>query len=719
MPYSQPPALFEQDDSEYQSLPRSTLEWPPTTNPTPRSPDEALLSLLNSKRYSDAHALLGEFQATDQPVRPRIAFAKHADAVFATARQTPDSQPDTSWLDWWKLTPSVNYLDQNGATNPMQQLRRIRKHATDILDQWIIQPDKDWDALVSYAVVLVQQGHFATVNNRLIVYLAAYAPPSASERLYVETLAALQAQWQACLEKGNAVSKTALSQTRLLKEEQLLERRRERVLLAHVTFGRLGLAVDLLEQTCQLGLVSRQTRGLRKKSFLAVLAVLANADEFDLFRRTYDLMTAAGYRLVRLLSREWKHPLPYVIRSRHYSSTDMAPTAQEAFATWRYAHHSSDLEEGPLLAEEPESLGGETAERPADVTPAYKGQPYDFEQASRELVQRIAEGVMPNRASVAQWILHARDSSHGRLLSMVNQTLDSRSETPKWIRRHWLASRIMANVWCREFTAALDIVKSRFDLSGLPVEFQQAITTLAPAQDRKRDDLLAMNASVFELTTHALIKAIENGAGSSQAQASAVIDTLLNSLLSSTMSFVPRKPYPTHAVSYDLRTQSLFDSHAFTPFVQSMLQRSPESSAQSIVDVLLDTQQTFQLAPTKHQFGILLAALARQPGLEADVVWLLDKLERSQSTVESVGYDHGFPNLRGLDELTVSDKINVRPDIVAYTSIVVMFSMRKQFQLANEIVRRVEDRRTKDGLVVDDKWLQVVARVRSDMLKTL
>ncbi|KAK4057370.1 hypothetical protein OIO90_001439 [Microbotryomycetes sp. JL221] len=729
-------SIFESTTREYDNLPPSSLDWPRRSQ-SPRSPDQALLSLLQQQQYDDAFKLLQEFQQSQQLVKPNLAFAKHAVAAFNDQihKLDNDSSSSSLWLELWQLTPSLTYLDRVrnlGHTQVQLQLKRIRREATLILDE-LLSRGRHWSQLQQFATLLAQQGHSSLINDKVLGHVAAYAPFQLGEQLYIEAVAALNDRLPPAAQASNSLQQQYQRRLqRLEKQERLLERAREQMVLTHMTFGRLGPAVEALEQTCQLGLVTRRhIAGMRKKAYLRLMAALVDNDQFDLFQRVHECLTTfTNWQLIRVTSDAWSNRLPYMLRGSLYDANEQqeqqqlsAPTAQEVFATWRYSHHTSELEEGSLVEHEP-TQQRQSFDRPSDVMQvALADEPVDFDGASRVLVRQISQGVLPPKLVLAQWIQHAQhDQQQGDgaenqrrqdLFNMISKLLDSGNQTPVWIRRHWLASRVMSCLWQHQYVTALDIVKTSFDLSGLPQEFQQAIWALSSSRSqdklKPRLKLLEVNASMFELVTTCLVRTLDELSTQQQqgnvATSTTVIDSLYKALLRSdpAINVVPRQTTTQSSTA-------TFDSHAFTPFMQSLLYR--QDQVDPVINIILDMQDQFDFRPTKQQIGILLSLMSRTGSdMNEDIVWLLNRLEND---------DHESTPRPSRLKLDLLHRIEWpcrseerQPDVVAYTSIVVGCIMRGDFEFANVIVDRVNRRIERDDTFkVDDKWTSVVRRVR-------
>ncbi|GAA5847245.1 hypothetical protein JCM3766R1_005557 [Sporobolomyces carnicolor] len=370
--------LFEPVSTvEYSTVPRSTLD--DVTAAAARSPRQALLSLLERQEYDDAHALYRELVDQGVEIEPGYEFARFALETLELDKNV--------WFDWWQLTPSSlpssTAMDDNAI-----ELHRIKRRdanhfnlARDIAHILLTRVDTtttttttrhDDDSddsadrrrrqqLEQFATSLARQGQSRIVAEEILFDLALSRRRGRGSSLDV----ALDL-WRTCDDElarqedqlvGDGVEVQGRPRdkfdewltNKLTESRKVVWKTLESIVKALINLGEPDRAIDILVSTR-----TRRRGGggghFTKKFYLVVLSHLSRRDRFDLFNRVYETFERVDRNvLVRIRDATLKSWTPYFARSREYHQ-DPAPSAQEAFLTFRDQHVVSSIEEGPPIA---------------------------------------------------------------------------------------------------------------------------------------------------------------------------------------------------------------------------------------------------------------------------------------------------------------------------------------------------------------------------------
>ena len=696
-----PAALFESTTAEYDHIPLSKLDYPSAS----RSPDLVLLALLDSKQFAEADTLLRDFNEAGQPILFHRRFAQHAEILLKADRSS-------AWLDWWTLAPSLFSLRTESIGYIKRELRRHNAQAERMVELLLTSQSPNWGQLRDFGVRLARQGHSRVVSERLLVYLAAYAPKNISEEVFRETLSALQRQMGRIAAMGNSSHQNArlrrmerrlgINERQRLQNQRsgadvilstprdwlaertrwevaVLNRMRQAMLRAHANFGRLDYALELFEAPrAPTGIANRVLR-VHKSTSMTLLALSASADRYDLFKRFHGDLERNGSRLTRVQKEELRQRWTYFARGAGYEAPDPVPSAKEAFATWRYRSYVGELEEGGLTEPAPEAASRTTSAKPKLTAELARRHP-DFALASKHFLAIVAYGQLPAISETSDLIRLGRKVKQAEFLGRLEQLFDRRQGANRRFAQHWSTAMMMANNEQEDWPSTLRIFTKFFHLGGLDVDLRQAFGAYAPTSRPIESRFkIYPTAHIFSLAMQALVPTIDPKIRDhdSPPPRNPLVERLFHSLLA-------EPPQVLSAPS----SASPLDPHTFDPFVHALFQRRLPPAP--LLELLLSLIR-FHIIPTKHQFGVVLASYARR-GQPVDVLFLLDLLEGVASThhpsdalleqLNSAG-DIVFPSLAQRGGL---------PDVKAYTSILVGLTQQGEYPTAREIERRVEGR---------------------------
>lgn len=714
-----PVDLFESTTTEYDDIPLSKLDHPPSS----RSPDQVLLALLDSERFQEADNLLRDFKEAGQPILFHPRFAQHARTLFNADRSS-------AWLEWWALAPSMFSLSSEPISRIKKELRRLNTQAEGMVDALLAEQSQDWDRLRDFGVRLAKQGHSRAVSERMLVHLAAYAPPEVSEEVFRQTLSALQRQMGRVAAMGSNISRSRKASRHLgMPERQRLQEQRSRagqvlpsartwlaqrtewevallasmrqaMIRAHANFGRLEHALELMEAPkAPTGIASRVLKA-RKSTLMVLLSLSASADRFDFFKRIYGEFERAGDRLTRVQKEELRERWTYFARGIGYEAPDPIPSAKEAFATWRYRSYVGELEEGGLT-EPAEMVEGKATSAKSNLAAELAQRRPEFARASKHFLAMVAFGQLPTVSDTSRLIRLGRKEEQTAFLGRLEQLFDLRSGASLRFAQHWSTALMMAHNDLQEWDRTLRTFTEMFNLGGLNSELQLAFRSYAPSPlplDARRK--IHPTAHVLSIAVQALIPTIDPKIRDhdSPPPRHPLVDRIFHSLLA-------EPPQVLSKADSGAPSASPLDPHTFDPFFQALFQRRLPPAP--ILDLLLSLIR-FGVIPTKQQFGIVLASFARR-GRPNDVLFLLDLLEETPSPHQ--------PTEAVLEQLalagdTVFPSMEQRggpPDVKAYTSILVGLTQQGEWPTAREVERRAEDR----GFETDFGWRVALQKLGS------
>ncbi|GAA6046723.1 hypothetical protein JCM3770_003135 [Rhodotorula araucariae] len=714
---AQAQAVFEEPSDEYVNVPLSILDHPAV----PRSPDDSLLSLLDARKFVDARKLLHELRASGQHIPPRYLFCKHARRAAAAGAAdllARNEYGERDWLEWWKLAPGVtdpvhpDVLTLQGADNAMarhaEKLLKVLRATT--AGNGGASVAEAFALLEEFALVLCRQGHVRIVAREVFPHVTAYAPPEVGERIFAAALEALRRDRGEFLTQGaylarrsrvhrhrsrfasarrlDAIvarvisSRTAKVRTWFVNRQQAalnaLVSARETAVLGHANLDRLDTAVDMLVATQSRQYTAERVK-LGRETYLRILGLLADRNEFALFERVYASLKAGTRRLTRTRTAWMRERTPYLIRGSAFDPLDVAPSAREAFLSWRYQTAVSAVEEGPeldaLLEVDARAATGEHGvplerevyrNRSARLVRLVE---HDDEHGSRfadsarvlaewlveanEPGRRLVPSATPSANALAVWILHARklaqhDPHCGEVLVAFTVEAQAQAST----RGAWSAGMMLAEIKRGQYDAALHAYKAHFDVLALPPRLRAALWDATndrrPRAEREARRGVPPSAYQLALLVQALVPWYETRVETARTvqggeRARQVVRDIYDELLAGKgFAFIPstvrarRAGEARDAEGAQWQQPSALDPHTFTPFLLSHLRaRDPLATAQVLADM-----HARAIAPAPPHFAIVLNAFARGSNkgaiavTPADLLFLLATFERRAAPPE-------------------------------------------------------------------------------------
>lgn len=687
-----PPALsiFESSSREYDKAPLSTLDFPRS----PRSPRASLLLLIRNGKAAEADSLLRDLRKSSQEIEPDFQFARHAAHLYK-------NEPSSPWLDWWSLAPSLparRFADKDVDKRLLRDIARHERFAEVILDDLLEKPG-EVDRVREFGLLLAKGGAYQVVADKILVHFAASGNGEAAEELWLACSRALR--HHRVLELELLTKRKMASERKAVKrrgwkrnaadewmddsrvESFALEKlkndvaiwwsravawlhvRREQMLRAHATAGRLEIAAELLPSTGQ--------PHVRKRTYLYLLSLTAKADRFDLFQYLYAAMEKDGGRLVRARKLAWRTRTPYLARSIGTHLDDPIPHPQEAFVTFRYSTFSSELEE-PLE----EDYVGE-ASTDAAILEAIKAD--DLPGSGAILLESVKSGRPPSLDVTSQFITLARLQGRHAFLESISSLFQGSSAGASWIRGYWATAAMLARIKEGKPHEAVVLFSETFDLRALPVEVQTAVFSEARPTPDSTTPRSPPDAHTLSIALEALVPLLSLRP---TPDALPLLDSLYTSLLSPTLPLL-RRPLVQSLSSPP--PASPLNPYTFLPFLRAFahLQRPPIALLQIVADM-----QDLGLPCPKQHWGVVLGAYARYGDIR-DLVYLLDVLERREAELEP------SVELREmLERIEIPEK---GPDLVAYTNVVAGLGTRDETIEARKVWERVAG----SGMKVDKR----------------
>lgn len=699
--------LFEPPSYEYDDMPLSKLDHPDfSAREPPRSPTQALVALLEAKQFDEAELLRRDLLDSQQLIEAHLAFATHAHQLFAVDHAS-------NWLDWWSLTPTVSSLASEGSVPLLREGRRtLARHAEEMLLELLQDDDRDWARMRDFAALLARQGVSWLASEHLMVHMAAYAPSELAEDLWTAQLNALDRRHR----EGMAMPHDAMARNTPISEQtsqrqpqpltstptsslrdwyiraadfetQLLLVKRQQMIRTYANFGRIEFALQMLYDTLHTPSPTGEPIHFRKSTYLSLMATAAAMDRYDIFSRLHAQLRASGGRLTRVRLAQLRRKMAYFVRGAAYEAHDPAPSASEAYATWRYRRDAAEMETSLTEAEEDDS-DGVSSSKSLFVEEMASPRP-DFAKASHLFMVAITEQDLPPTHATASFILLAYAQDRSSVLAQLGAILNPTKGVRERLSKHWQTAAMLADVQRGAYDEALRRYLRNWIYTGLPASMLSVLQQgKKPQRGAAKKHRYTTDSYVLSLVVEALVRSLSS-ASKEDADVSSATNPLVESIYRSLVEphMIRIEPKRTNTALTPL------DSHTFTPFMSRLfdLKASPDR----ILDIMLDMQH-LQLAPTIQQLGILLASLASR-GAVADVFYLLDAIELA---------DRSTPP--HLDRLSILDFTEPRKlDVIAYTGILRGLNMQGEWAAAQEIVDRMQSKR----VVPDGRWQRAVAEL--------
>ncbi|GAA5944350.1 uncharacterized protein JCM15063_006569 [Sporobolomyces koalae] len=647
--------IFESPDAtEYTQVPPSTLD---AVAPSPRSPAESLLSLLSQQNHTAALHLLRELEQSHQSIPKDYAFGEHALHLLRDHGWTSD------WIEWWQLTPAVTDLVtlrlSHLRRHDSRQARQAAEIAMILVDALELHAHdrreraKIVNQMRQFGTQLVQQGHARPIAETLVKEIAIEAgEPALALELWQDTLRELSIQ---TLSPQASQIEHEWFAVRTAEAFRVLVRSRERIIRALANLGRLDDAVSILTSTHQFPSLLSPSQPIRLSSrlYLRTLALLSAQNRFDLFELVYRHAELDGKRLVRIEREHLKTHGPYYVRGvRSPAARGIAPSAQEAFNTFRYQHVVSSIEEGSFQLDSIRSAP-RRGETDMDEFAAVSGEDYEHygtptsrEESDRlkalvdegrldaafdKVVLLLKSGPLPSAQSVANFIHAITDHVNGQ---EAIKMIDKHVEVSHSQRGFWNSCKMLTDLQNGQHHLVVRRFKEYFTLSGLPPSFVkriQAATKGTPSIRPEQPQLVdarGRRARLKRTTPNAYVVAILTQA----------LTPLLSSLPVHNATTLEHWNYVAEIYSSLLNphafrvipshrhndasdpNQSPLDPHTFIPFLIDRLQPNPLSlqdpgrNEESQPDRLLDVMRSMhrlRLLPQLPHFALLLSSYAR------------------------------------------------------------------------------------------------------------
>ncbi|GAA5995442.1 uncharacterized protein JCM10292_005175 [Rhodotorula paludigena] len=784
-------AVFEDRSSEYDNVPLSTLDHPVV----PRSPDDALLALLHAGNFDEARRLLHELRGSGQTIAKRHGFslaahraAKEGDILATNEHGKHD------WLEWWELVPGISdtahpevrnlrAVDANLAKNAFQLVRRVLavvQERTVELNDGAPTLERVNALLEEFALRLCRQGYLHVVAKEVLPHLAAYGSVEAAERIFARALEDSQTHSRTFVAQGaytsyrnrsslqRADSRRRLEHRDLLMQSwfanrqkaayDLLVRARARAILALANVGRLDTAVDLVVTTDTYRRLVRGSNApvkLPRNVYLTLLALTARRDQFDLFKRLYDSLARGQRRLTRTRSTQLRQRTPYLIRGSAFDPPDAAPSAREAFTSWRYQNAVLSFEEGPSASAElhdvDDLLDLEHREAFADSVRENKRavlllslveQDTDGSQLARSAVV-LSEGLsrvnlepLPSANAIARWIEHAQDLAQTSPdAAELLLTLKLQSRLRDSTRKAWAVATMLAELRRGDFVRVLEVYKDSFDVVALPHAAQQVLRH-ATRDRRAAPDLSSPRAgsdgvpSVYAVSVlmQALVALLEERIRTASTRGKAdeardliarVFEGIVNGEVTAIRSLrreqdnaieraSARSAGDEHEHESTPPTLEHLDGHTFTPFLKHHLrERMPALDLARLVASLVERGVQMQ----SPHYSILLNALANS-GETRDLLYLVSHFEGTFASPDASTAGPLQPSPE-LESLVHALRLRKQPlSVHSYTGIFVGLRRRGLRAQALELLQDAMERRADDVKA----WMKTDERFKREML---
>ncbi|KAM0752142.1 hypothetical protein T439DRAFT_324224 [Meredithblackwellia eburnea MCA 4105] len=673
--------LFESSTTEYQFVPLSTLDHIPSTVKS-KSPAVALAKLLRAKQYDDADALVRNLLMTGDYVKRLPRLLDHMRKLFR--------EDKSSWIEWWTL---VNRIP----ADPVEHWLSGTTVGVARDDAWIYEElirKGDTRMMVDFSLAAIPLGFEREIAEHFLVHLALYADPEVSERVWRECMRSLlsrKATVNGALAKRPRKESAVvgrLLERRLAEAATFIGSRREGMIRAHASVGRLDYAVSLV---MKIGIDEGGPR-LHPDAYLSLLALAAAANKRETFLFLHLHFQQTGRTLLPPKAQPaknwtalWTKPSD---ANRQPADLEAATKAFDLYRKNLRILHSAryiDPEEplGRSLSgvSSPHSSGDNSPTMSANDRLLEAVKAKDIDVASLVLTQSLRENAIPALSSTSQYITLLREAGRSSTVDGVSNAFGIGGSSTRWLMGYWASARMLADIRAGSFDRALSTLIDNFHLTGLPPKVRDMILHAVPARPsgagKRPLPRLLLPAHTLSIAVQALVrKLVLSGSHS-------LIDELYHAFTSpsSTFNITQRSHLQTKKPNLDRsgpQYHSPLDPFTFIPFLLAFaqFQRSPIT----LFRVLRDMHH-LGLTPTRPHWGVVVGAFARN-GSPAEIKYLLDFLEgRSPTTTPS-------PELISLlHQLEVPEE---KPDVVFYTGVIKGLILQGEYDLAWEVWDRLE-----------------------------
>lgn len=675
--------IFESYTPEYEQVPLSTLDFPAA----PRSAASSLLQLLSSQHFDEADSLLKDLVATDQVIEPQIEFAQHAEELLSKDRES-------NWLDWWTLAPSIDYIRSKSTDLGMSgDVFLAANERVGRMINVLFEESGDFERMLKFGVIATRQGCTRVVAQSLLMHLAAVAPLEVGEELWStcveETLgrtiiiplatspsdraAVNSEEGQDRIKRYRALAEGVIEQQFSRAQAELktyLKAKRGQMLRIHAALGRVEESTTLLLSSPRLSIDGSPVNRI---TYLHLLDATAKSDRFDLFQQIYQLMQHHRGRLLRLRHSTHTTQFPFFARSTTSQlESDQQFSDMDAFVAFRYAGFASPLEEASYVIEYKSDAVLRTAIAANDLTSAFK-----------ELRHCISSGITPSLDAATNAVALARVQGKEELVVSLMERLRRAPPGAKaWTKGYWSTVGMLSHVRNKEWSVALAIFHESFEIAGLPEGAKEVVRM---SDRRKEEDRRSVRrkpiprAHTLSVMFQALVPYLMETHGSNS---KALIDNLYSSLIHNEVITIRRRSSSLNALK-----SSPLDPHTFIPFLQSFAADGREPV--ELFDIFNDMIQ-LGLQPSRSHWGVVLGAFARY-GPVTDLNYILDILESVPSSAASFAPTRLVQSHLAtlFDPINPDRLVKIRPDMVAYTSMIAGFSSRGEYLAARKVQIRM------------------------------
>lgn len=684
-----PASPFERSNDDYLNLPPSSLDHPSLSHSPPRSPQQALLSLIRDDDYSKADALLTELLATNQLVKPHPIFARVAERFLS-------DDLNSNWLNWWRLVPHIATVQSKASSYARYVLiSKVSRARTARMLLLLMEDSSNFDRLLDFGKVAATQDDYQRASRRLLAHFAAFAPMNMAESLFDSCLEATElirdsevvhVEGRALHDIGmgwmrpalNVPGKTFKTRVQIVEGvgEERLQRYTEVVRLLHEKRGQmLRIIADRGHLKKAVKLIQSSNFPVNKLTYRYLLDVAASLDQFSLFEPLYAGLEASGGRLERAQNLSLSGRRHFFTRS--VDSTPSVPSlapanAREAFVALRYADYKN-----PIVEENPDNSVSDAKLRAAlDAD--------DFSAAATELKNCHLAGTRPRLDIAADFVTMARYGGHRDFSNTLvggPRIVLSPAHTSKWERTYWANAGMMSHIRTKEWKLACRIFVAVFELAGLPESVRVLLQPMRKSwgeEYRKNglvdQDKVAPSPQSLAILFQALVKfAVDSGmdhGGLTQLYRAVLAHPFEVGRIGSHRRITPGSTAPS--------SSSSLNSYIFLPFLQAFA--NDRRPAMELLDALLEIQSAgFTLA--REHWGIVLGAFAYN-GSISSLIYLLDTLEH--------GHDQPGPTLEITEKMSRMILPMEKPDRVAYTSCIAGLGSRGEYQMAMILHGRLE-----------------------------
>ena len=677
---------FERSNDDYLHLPPSSLDHPYSP---PRSPQQALLSLIRDDDYSQADALLTELLSTNQPVEPHPLFARVAERFLA-------ENLNSNWLNWYRLVPHIATVQSKASSYARYVLiSKVSRARTARMLVLLMEDSANFDRLLEFGKVAATQDDYQRASRRLLAHFAAFAPMNMAETLFDSCLEATEVirdgkvahvEERALSDIGmgwmwpalNVPGKTFKTRAQIVEGvvEERVNRYTEAVRLLHEKRGQmLRIIADRGHLKKAVKLIQSSTLPINKLTYCYLLDIAASLDQYSLFEPLYAGLEASGGRLERAQN-------PSLSGRRHFftrsiDSTPSVPSlapanAREAFVALRYADYKN-----PIVEDNPDNSVSDAKLRAAlDAD--------DFPAAATELKSCHISGTRPRLDIAADFVTMARQGGHRDFSNTLvggPRIVLSPAHTTNWERSYWANAGMLSHIRTKEWKLACRIFVAVFELAGLPESVRALLQPMRKSwgEEYRKNGLVeqekvAPSPQSLAILFQALVKlAVESGmdhGGLTQLYQAVLAHPFEVGRIGSHRRTTPGSTAPS--------SSSSLNSYIFLPFLQAFA--NDRRPATELLDALVEIQSAgFTLA--REHWGIVLGAFASN-GPISSLDYLLDTLEH--------GHDQPGPTPELTEKISRLILPSEKPDRVAYTSCIAGLGSRGEYQMAMILHGRLE-----------------------------